>query len=153
MALCLLLTFPVSAEAHPLHTTMTEITLDPSRRVMRVMIRAFSEDFLKAVATARRPASVPTVDGADATAYIRKAFVMLDAGRAVSFRSCGTRRSADLVWICLETEVPRDLSRTRLHNALLWELFEDQVNIIQSRAGTSPHSILFTKGDRPKPLL
>lgn len=151
-ALCaasMLLVFRGAAEAHPLHTTLTEITTDAPRRVVHVVIRVFADDFARAAAAARRPAA----GAPDAAAYLRGAFVLSDGRRALPLRACGTRRSADLLWLCLEADAPANLASLQLRDALLWELFDDQINIVRSLLGSAPKSILYTRGDRAKPLL
>jgi hypothetical protein len=144
---------PAVANAHPLHTTMTEVTLDPSRHVVHIVIRAFADDFLKAVTVARKPAHAPTADGTDASAYVQSAFIVSDGSSRLALRACGTRQSADLLWICVEVNAPSDLTRLTIQSSLLWNLFDDQVNIVRATIVGAPRSILFTKGDAAKPLV
>jgi hypothetical protein len=147
-----LIAAPRAAHAHPLHTTMSEITMDAQRHVMRVVVRAFAEDYLKAVVAARHLKSTPTLDGAEAFAYLQSALSIDDGGSVLPLRSCGIRTSANVVWLCVETAVPVDGARAHVRNALLWNLYDDQVNIVRATLGANVRSILFVKGDRAKPL-
>ena len=137
--------------AHPLHTTMSEVTADHRRGVIRVMIRVFAEDFAEAVARSRavQPLGPPERAALD---YVRRAVVLSDGNRVLPLRFCGTRRAGDVRWICMETESPVRTTDLRLQNTLLAEKFDDQVNIVRSMVSESPRSLLFTRGDGAKPL-
>lgn len=141
------------ADAHPLHTTLTEVTVDAPRRVLHIVIRVFAEDFARAAGSARRPASGAANGPLDANAYLSRTFVVTEGARTLPLRSCGTRRSGELLWLCLETEAPVRLASLMLRDALLCELFDDQLNIVRSLVGTAPRSLLYTRGDGRKPLL
>lgn len=139
------------ASAHPLHTTMTEVTADERRGVIRVMIRVFAEDFAEAVTRSRavQPSGPPERAALD---YVRRAVLLSDGSRVLPLRFCGTRRAGDVRWICMETASPVRATDLRLQITLLAEKFEDQVNIVRSMVSGSPRSLLFTRGDGAKPL-
>ena len=142
---------PPAAEVHPLHTTMSEIALDPRRRVLRIMIRVFAGDFAQAVATA--PSSRSVADSASRElAYLRRSVVLTNEGRPLLLRTCGTRRAGDVRWVCLEADAPPTLTALRLQNTLLMALFTDQVNIVRSLVSGTPRSVMYTRGDGAKPL-
>ena len=141
------------ADAHPMHTTLTEITADTPRGALHVVIRVFADDFGKASALAKRNAQGTTPSAGDALAYVQRSFVLTDGRRLLPIRSCGTQQKGDLLWICVETDAPQSLGNLQLRNALLCELFDDQVNIVRSMLGGSPRSLLYTRGDHSKPLL
>ena len=144
------------AEAHPLHTTITELVLDPVRGTVRATIRVFVDDLRTAVSHTARGRSLRSDDPRweDAVAsYVTGTVSLRDArGQAVPLRSCGTRRVGDAVWLCLATDAARDAGALQIRNAMLCELHEDQINIVQSVVGGARHSLLFTRGDRFKPL-
>ena len=154
----LLLTFvaPRAVYAHPLHSTITEVTEDRAHGVVRATIRVFADDFGTAVSHSARGRTLsagPQWDAA-ALAYVASAFTFLDrASRALQMRSCGTRRTADLLWICVEATSAEGLAPLKVRNAILCDLFDDQVNVIQGAVAGSRRSILFTKGDKAKALM
>lgn len=144
------------ARAHPLHTTITELSEDRASGVVRATIRVFADDFGAAVSRARR-GGLPAAAGAqwDATAlgYLATTFGFLDrAGRALPMHTCGTRRTGELLWICVETSSPSGLAALQVRNAMLSELFADQVNVVQVSLNGARRSLLFTKGDRAKSI-
>jgi hypothetical protein len=148
----------VSAErafAHPLHSTITELTEDRGRGVVRATIRVFADDFGTSLGRFARNAGAPMSPqwNTAALGYVASVFTMANkSGTSLQIRSCGVTRTADLLWICVEATAPAGLASVQLRNAMLCELFEDQVNVVQATFGGSRHSHLFTRGDRLKPL-
>lgn len=127
------------AAMHPLHTTMTELTIDESRHSVRAVVRVFANDFSNA---ARR---YPSAD-----AYTAAAVSIIDGRGVVALHSCGTRRAADVLFVCTEGTFTGAARSLRISNALLFELFADQVNVVQISLGSNRHTVLFTHGDRMK---
>jgi hypothetical protein len=144
------------ADAHPLHSTITELVLDPARGTVRATVRVFADDLRSAVLRTTRDRSLPP-DGpawdAAAFAYATKVVSIRTArGHAVALRPCGARRTADLVWLCLEGELARDAGVLQVRNTMLCELHEDQVNVVQSTMDGTRRTLLFVRDDRFKPL-
>jgi len=147
---------PSRADAHPIHSTITELVSDPARGTVRATIRVFADDLRSAVlrsALGRTlPANGPAWESA-VLAYASSAFSLQGSrGRALPLRSCGVRRTADLVWLCVEAGVGRDAGPLRVRNAMLCELYEDQVNVVQGSVGGSRRSLLFVRGDGLKEM-
>jgi hypothetical protein len=136
--------------AHPLHTTLTEISVDASRHTVRAVVRLFADDL--AAALARHPSLGGNSMNDRAAAYVGAALSLSARGRALPMRSCGVRRSGDLLWVCLESTMPEGVDQLSARNPLLLEAFSDQVNIVQIGDGPTRRSVLFLKGDRDKPL-
>lgn len=142
---------PTPLDAHPLHTTMTELIEDRARGTVRATIRVFADDFGTAVSRSVRGRALAPGAAWDAAAvaYTARAFGMRDAaGRPLALASCGIRRTADLVWVCLEARTPQAMATLQVRNAVLCELFDDQVNVVQGTlASGQRRSLLFVKGD------
>ena len=122
---------------------------------MRATIRVFADDFGTAVRRAARgrplPAAGPTWD-ASALAYSTASFGLADRGRPLPLRSCGVRRTADLLWVCLEASTTSDVGALQVRNAFLCDLFDDQVNVVQTTVGSARRSLLFVRGNGFKPI-
>lgn len=143
-------------DAHPMHSTITEITFDPARGTVRATMRVFADDLRAALAAASRGRKVP-LEGPDwdaaVAAYATHAFSLQDArGRPLALRSCAVRRTADLLWFCFETDVGRDTGGLQVRNAMLCDLYADQVNVVQGVVDGARRSLLFVRGDRFKLL-
>lgn len=125
---------------HPMHTTLTNVTFDRPTAQITAMVRAFSADLDKAMMR-RRDTTV-----AD---YVRESMGLSDqSGHPVSTTWCGSRREGDVVWLCLRAPAPQGASGMTLTDRLLFDVFDDQVNIVMTEHG----SVLFTKGDAPRRL-
>ena len=131
--------------AHPLHTTLTQLAYRDADRSVEVTIRVFADDF--------RAALPRDVTDSAAAAYLRSAFTLSDpAGRPLAVVWCGMKRTGDLLWLCLRAAAPRGLSGLRVRVALLFDRYEDQINIVQAILEGRRVALLFTRGDASKPL-
>jgi len=128
--------FAAAMLLHPLHTTLTEIKTTQGGRV-QIVIRMFKDDLRK---------NSPV-------AYATSHFELSANGKPIELQACGVKETSDLLWVCLQTKAPANLDGLQAHNALFFELFADQVNIVQTIHGTDRHSVLFTPGDRSKRIL
>ena len=139
------------AEAHPLHTTLTEVSEDRAHGTVRAVIRVFADDFGTAV-TKSATKTAATGDAA-AMAYVSRAFSFTDrSGHPLALTSCGTKRTSDLLWICVEAPSKDGLAPLRVKSAVLCDLFDDQINVVQGTVAGARKSVLFTRGDAAKPL-
>jgi hypothetical protein len=135
------------ANAHPLHSTITELAEDRAHGIVRATIRVFADDFGTAVGRMRKSGGAPEL------AYVSTVFGFTDrSGHTLQLKSCGTRRTGDLLWICVEASSAEGLSALKVRNGMLSELFDDQVNVVQGTIGGARRSLLFTKGDAPKAI-
>jgi hypothetical protein len=141
------------AEAHPLHTTLVQLTYDERSHVLQGSIRVFAEDFAAAVAKragAKAPDDDRVIDAA-AFQYVTNTLRFLDAGgRALPLAWCGSRRAGDVLWLCVSATSAAPPSALRISDQMLCELFDDQINIVQTVDGDKRASMLFTKGDGAK---
>lgn len=144
------------AEAHPLHTTLSEISYDPVGRAVRMSLRVFVDDFSSAVLHGRAAtpgAAIVVPPDTAMVRYLASRFALLDrTGRVITLRWCGTRRSGDLLFICLRAPAARAPGRPQVRNSILTEIFPDQVNIVQATLGGARQTVLFTPGDGAKTL-
>jgi len=144
------------AAAHPLHTTLVQLTYDEPSHVLEASIRVFAGDFAAAVAK-HAGATTPNDDrvgDAAAFQYVTNTLRFIDAsGRALPLVWCGSRRAGDVLWLCVRASSAAPPSALELFDQMLCELFDDQVNIVQSVAGAKRTSMLFTTGDGAKRIM
>jgi len=147
-------------EAHPLHTSLADITYDAATREMRVSVRVFIDDFTKAStayaaarASAARAAKLPVSNESPLLMYARASLIVAGRdGRPLSLASCGGKRVGDLMWICFHTPAAADLSGYRVLDKILFDLYADQINIVQASYGGRKVSLLYTRGEGFKHL-
>ena len=129
-----------TAEAHPLHTTITDLSFAGGR--VQAVIRIFSDDLNAAVAASGRTRE----------AYLGRNFVLRGAdGKQIPLRWRGTRLTEDLLWIHLEGSAA-GLRGGTVANTLAADLFSDQVNIVKASYDGQKRTLLFTPGARPQRL-
>jgi hypothetical protein len=147
------LTSPTSAAAHPIHTTLTTVTVDARGLVLSV--RGFADDLSASIATfaKKAPPADWAVPEADAAQYLAGHVRVSDAsGRSLPLRGCGVRRERDVVWLCLRVDGVTDVRVLQVENRILTERHADQVNIVQVDAAGSRKTLLFTKDTRALPF-
>jgi len=158
LALAAIVSTANSVNAHPLHTSLAEMVYDPAAKEIRISIRVFVDDLTKAsnaynrshwLGAPRIGSSVqsPILD------YVLASFVVTDRrGRPVSLASCGDKRVGDLMWVCLRAPAPGGPVGLRVAHKVLFDLYADQINIVQAAYGGRRISLLFTRGDGSKRL-
>jgi uncharacterized protein DUF6702 len=130
--------------AHPLHTTLTQIELRGADGGVQLTVRAFSDDL--------RAALGGDVSDSGASRYVRSTVTLADrTGRAVPLAWCGLRRSDGVVSLCLRGTAPA-ADGLRVRVAVLFELYADQINIVQTNREGRRAALLFTRGDPPRPV-
>jgi len=145
----------VASRAHPIHSTLTELVEDRARGTLRLTIRVFADDFGIALRRASAVA-IPTAGPEWETAAARYAASVIEVrdarGRTLVLRPCGIRRTSGVLWLCLETALVGSTKGLQLRDAMLCELYDDQVNVVQGVIGGEHRSMLFVRGDGYKPL-
>ena len=140
---------PTRSSAHPLHTTLADVSIDASGALC-ITVRAFADDFSAAVA---RHAGKPrpgdfAVSDADVVAYVAATVVVRDpTGREGQLVLSSVRRTGDLMWITVRAPDIRSLKGTRVTYSTLFDTFSDQVNILQANDNGRRHTVLFTASD------
>lgn len=139
-------TLPANAWAHPLHTTLTELSYSPQGTV-ELRIRTFADDFSRVVgrvALAREAAGQSRIGST--AAYLEWAIRLRGSdGEPIRLRPVGMRRQGDVFWIRLRGSAPAGIAGGAVRNALLLDLYDDQVNVLQARYAGRSESLLFTR--------
>lgn len=146
-ALIALVALAPTARAHPLHTSMTVMHYDARSRSVVLSVRVFEDDFTRSAAQFGRAGGV---SGSRARqAYVKEMVRIVDgAGKGVVLTPCGERRVGDMLWLCFQGR--GQLAGGTVASRLLFETFNDQVNIVQAVGPARRANILFTRGDRGK---
>jgi len=143
---------PRRAEAHAIHSTLTEVTLARDGTVT-VRIRVFADDFSVAVSRLARVAPRPDHAVADGLVarYLDATVALAGRGVTAPLAFVSQRRTGDVLWLELRGSA-RDLSGARVRNAMLFEVHRDQVNVVRASYAATSFTTLFSPGDGPKAL-
>ncbi|HEX9755546.1 MAG TPA: DUF6702 family protein [Gemmatimonadales bacterium] len=126
-----------SAPPHPVHVSVTELLSQGARATVR--IRVFAEDF------------PPGANDTEARRYVARHLTLAQAtGKPVSLTWVRTWLEGELRYVELSAAIPNGFGGHRLVNTLLFERFEDQVNVVQVRegggGGRRRATLIFTHG-------
>ncbi len=140
---CLSLCFPLFlSPSHAIYISYTDVRYEEANGLLSVQLRMFSndlEDALRLIGAPEEPGLEesenphPQIDEY-ICAYLGHEFHVRANGRPVSFSFIEKRREADATWISLEAEDICNLKTLFVHNSVLFELFDDQTNILRVRA-------------------
>jgi hypothetical protein len=134
--------------AHPMHTSVTEVTQQDVGGHVSIQVRVYVDDFRSAVP----PPNSAFADSAMAR-YLRGTFALTDrTGRPVRLAWAGAERSGDVILLRLRGEVPGGLAGARVTSLVLCERFEDQVNVVRAEYAGRTETLLFTRGETAKAL-
>ncbi len=141
-----LLKLVLTLTAHPLHTSFAQVNFDTRAKTVDVSLRVFVDDYTSAAeAWAKANRSTLPVAG-----YAAASFTLRGASGPVAFQSCGDKRVGDLMWVCLRGQFAGKPGGATVISRILFEKFDDQVNIVQTSYDGHKSNLLFTSDDAPK---
>ena len=124
------------ASRHPMHTSSAELVHQADS--VRVVIRVFADDI--AAVGAVRP-------------YLGERFVIVDrSGQPVRLEWAGSEVVGDVLTIRMRGRVAGGLSGAGVNDRVLTDRFADQVNVVRAVYDGRAATLIFTRGDGPKPL-
>lgn len=139
-----------TAQAHPIHTTLTKVTIE--EHAITFNVRTFADDFSATIArfAGRKPPMDSSAPAVDVQRYLQAYFTVINAaGKSMTLESCGTKRANELYWLCFRISLPGGNKGVSVRNQMLTELHADQVNIVQLEPPATRRTMLFTKGSAP----
>ena len=146
---------PAAATAHKFHTSFTEASYNAETGVLEVSLRTFPDDLEAAVARRPRPAAAATKARRDrkkefeerVAAYVAETFRLRTAGgESIKIRWVGMDAGVDSAFLYFEAALPGGLEGVVLGNTFLSDLYADQINLVNLRAGASKASLRFERG-------
>jgi hypothetical protein len=147
--------------AHKFHVSVSQVEYDRARQTARIMIRVFADDLQAAVS--RHAGRELKIQGAPIGndremgglihAYLRDRLELRTRdGREVRLNWAGLESTPDVIWLYVEARTPGGLAGAQLRNRLFCELFEDQVNIVNTLHQQKTIGVMFEPKDDFKPL-
>lgn len=131
---------------HPLHTSFAQLTFDDRSKTVEVSLKVFVDDFSSAAETWAHGKALKSNAN---SGYAAASFTLRESnGKSIVFQSCGEKRVGDLMWICLRGKVATRPSS--VISRIMFERFDDQVNIVQTNYSGRKANLLFTSDDKEK---
>ena len=139
------------AALHAYHSTLTELRYNAAKKQLELSVKVFTDDFEKAISQGQ-PASVSLTDTgprplALATAYVQRTLqVRTPAGAPLQVQVLGMQAENDGYWLYCKVPLPGPLTGVQLRQAMMLEVFGDEMNIVNIEANGKKQSALFRSG-------
>ncbi len=144
---------------HKFHVSVSQVEYDEKSRKLELVIRVFADDFENALSGfAKRPVRADQLAasgraGELVMSYLRSALEIRDRGdRPLSLRWTGMEGQTDVWWLYLEARAPAGIDGASMKNRIFCELFDDQVNIVNTKYRGKQVGTLFEHSDDFKPI-
>jgi hypothetical protein len=124
-------------EVHPFHVTLLQFKYDNAEQTYQVSCKMFINDFENILKKNHQAKVDFYKECNDDNAkrlfrlYLDKNLWIGTADKTLNYSILGAEREDDALWIYLETEAapsPKDL---KVKSTILYDLFEDEINIVQ----------------------
>jgi hypothetical protein len=153
--LCLC-SFSYSASAHKFYVSTSQIEYNQQEKNAEIIIRIFADDLENALGKrAGRSVKIGQTEDFDklALAYLRDTFELRNrSGQIVKLNWVGKEVQTDMVWIYVEAKMPEGLSGAQLRNRILFEMFSEQVNIVNTKFNGKQTGLMYQQGDKFKSI-
>lgn len=140
------------AHAHDYHASITDARYNPRSKNLEVAIKVFTDDLENALSR-KFKTKVTYSNSTKVQAYVQEYLngslsFELVKGKPLAYTFVGAEQEADVVWIYLEVPLKTEtLSHLYVRNAVLQELFDDQMNMVNLDYKGKVSSMLFQKQD------
>jgi len=146
---------------HKFHVSVTQIEYNSKEQSAEISLRVFADDLENALSQhAKRPVKIDPATankdkqlGETILAYLRDRFQLKTrAGRLVKLSWVGMENHADMIWLYVEGKLSEGMEGAQLRNKVFQELFEDQVNIVNSKIDGKQVGLMFKVKDEFKSI-
>ena len=141
---------------HKVHVSVTYLEFNQPKQTVEIVIRVFTDDLESALS--RNGSRTVKIDPESAgkerrvgdlvMAYLRNNFELKNkAGRPVTLTWSGIEGQMDMFWIYVKGRMPGGLEGAQMRNKIFCELFDDQVNIVNSKLQGKQIGLMFEPKD------
>lgn len=130
-----------TAPAHPLYITVTEISHNPKDKILEISCKIFTND-LETVLEKAAKTKVDLSNAANKAAtdklideYVEKHLRLKVDGRAAGLHFVGSEKEADGTWSYFQVNDVPAVKRIDVVNDLLYDAFNQQINIMHVTVG------------------
>jgi hypothetical protein len=145
----------LQAEAHKFYASFVTINYNEQEKNVEITIRAFPDD-LEAALSKLNNKSVKLDEsketGVMVMAYLKKTFEIKKNNRPQQLQWVGMEVKVDSAWIYIEAKMPGGLSGAQLRDQFLFDMFNDQTNVVSLKYKGKQVDHVFRGNDGFKPL-
>ena len=157
----LLLGLPSAAGTrHAYHTSILELRLNPQQQQVELALKVFADDFTRALSQGRskavdlrQPSSLPLAEQ-----YLHQHLKLSIPAAArqprlpLDVQLMGLQPEKDAYWLYAKVPLPRPTTELLLNQAVLLEVFSDQMNIVNAEGNGKKVSALLRNGHEEEVL-
>lgn len=143
--------------SHAFHTSLAQVTYDAKNKSFEIIIRLFIDDLESALQKETGNTSIK-LDENDKNdplleKYVQKHFGMFNKNsKRVAQKYIGKEFDVDVMWIYLEIPFSESLNGSLLHNSILLDEYNDQVNMVNIIYQGKKNTLLFKQGAEQQKL-
>lgn len=130
---------------HPFHISIMEADWNPKTKHLELSIRVFTQDLEEALCKVnRRPVELSTKHQLEPElqTYLERNLKLFADGKPLILQYHGKELANDVTWLYVETTEAVG-GKLEVRNTLLFDLFDDQNNLMNLKAGGAVKSFLF----------
>lgn len=141
---------------HSYHATITELRYNAEKKQVELAIKVFVDDFERALSQGQ-PAHISLSGNSLALplteSYLHRTVTLkTPTGSSLPLQFLGMQPEKDAYWLYCKAVSPRPLTGLQLRQAVLLDVFSDQMNIVNVEAGAKKLSALFRAGHEQETL-
>lgn len=136
---------------HAYHSSLMELRYNAGKKQLELSVKVFTDDFERALSQGQpTPVSLSEPGPrplALATAYLQRTLrFSTAAGAPLPLQVLGLQQEKDGYWLYGKVALPGPVAGVQLRQAMLLDVFGDQMNIVNVEAGDKKQSALFRAG-------
>ncbi len=136
---------------HAYHSSLMELRYNAGKKQLEVSVKVFTDDFEKALSRGQATSVSLSEAGprplALTTAYLQRTLKFSTAaGAPLPLQVLGLQEEKDGYWLYCKVPLPGPMPGVQLRQAMLLDVFGDQMNIVNIEAGEKKQSVLFRDG-------
>lgn len=144
---------------HPFHVSVTEVSFNEDNKHLEISIRIFSDD-LESVFRKRGKMDFNLVNSLEDTtvlaeleSYLKSHFTIKEDAITIPLDFLGAEADRDVIWCFLESGPVTAPETIWSRNALLLDLFDDQINLVHLIIRNTTRSTKYYKDHDSGPVI
>lgn len=132
---------------HPLHISVTEITLDEKENELEIMMRVFTDDLEAAIRNEKNNPDLSLVNPPNTTLdkivwdYLQTRFKITANGEQLNLKYLGHEKDEDVIVFYVQVQPAKKFETISITNSIITELYDDQSNLINVTVGETTRSL------------
>lgn len=132
---------------HPLHISVTEITLDEKEKELEIMLRIFTDDLELAIRNAKNDETLNLLKPTNTTTdklvweYLQSRFTLRADGKIQSINYIGHEADENVLIFYIQVQPVKKFRTIDITNSILTELYEDQSNLVNMTVDDNTKSL------------